>query len=193
MTRTISNLNRSPHWTGNKTDTPWYIQWSLSGQSTENTIPEMGFGTTLLSLGILILSAYSSIYAKVEDYGTENKTHLDIEHWMRNNGGASLQSPVTENWVSWLSSVFRKSPTYTVSSVQTFRARFHFPILRHDDTFLCVWCMCLSCLLVGYGTAKVAPYIQECHICVCVFLTFEPNFMWCTLYPETPCTEITWS
>ena len=84
---------------------------------------------------------------------------------MRNNGGTSLQSPVAENWVSWLSSVFRKSPTYTVSSVQNFCSRFHFPLLQHGVTFLCVWCMCLSCLLVGYDTAKVAPYIRKCLIC----------------------------
>lgn len=35
------------------------------------------------SVGLVVLSAYSSSYSKVEDYKIENKTHLDIKYQMR--------------------------------------------------------------------------------------------------------------
>ena len=49
----------------------------FSGQSTEDTIPDMEFGTKHLP----ILSACNiRIYSKVEDYEIENKTHVDTEY-----------------------------------------------------------------------------------------------------------------
>lgn len=64
------------------------------------------------SVGLVILSAYSSSYSKVEDYKIENKTHLDIEYQMRETNGDYLDfnfiwfpSPAAQNWVNWVLSI----------------------------------------------------------------------------------------
>ena len=52
----------------------------ISGQSTEDTIPDVG--TTLYMLSLL---ASIRIYSNVKDYKTENKTLVDTEY-ERENG-----------------------------------------------------------------------------------------------------------
>ena len=51
----------------------------FSGQSTEDTIRETGFGTSQYK-HIGTVAAYVSIYSMVEDYETENKTRVDTEY-----------------------------------------------------------------------------------------------------------------
>lgn len=66
MIRTISNLNRSPHWTETKM-THLGIFNDIFRAIDRGHNPGSGIWNNPSSLSILILSAYSSIYAKVED------------------------------------------------------------------------------------------------------------------------------
>ena len=90
------------------------------------------------------LTAYSSVYSKVEDYETEKKTCWH-QTQMKGNGGSldfnsiSLSSPmVDENWVSWhiiRCTIHLWKMLHTMfQSVQTFcngkfTEHFHVPII----------------------------------------------------------------
>ena len=69
----------------------------------------MGFEMTW-SCCLVILSAYRSIYLKVEDYEPQKQNNIDIEYWARKNDISLnfnfflLPSPTAENWESCLSS-----------------------------------------------------------------------------------------
>ena len=56
-------------------------------------------------MGLVVLSAYSSIYSKVGEYEMENKMHVYVKYQMKNYGGSIsfnlilLPSLVAKNWL----------------------------------------------------------------------------------------------
>ena len=71
----ILNLNRLPHWTETETAYLGKLITHIFQVTDRDLDPRNGIWNDLI--GLVILSAYSSIYSKW-NYKTENKMHTDI-------------------------------------------------------------------------------------------------------------------
>ena len=163
----------------------------FSGQSTEDTIPEMGFGTTLQAEAYSYcrhIAAFTRRW-KIKDPKTKRSWRLNTEWetmvephykvlWPRI--GLADYRLSSENLPHTLFQQFRIS--VPVSTFPYYSTMTHSFVSDACVLRVCSSAMTLPKLRLIFGSA----------LSVGVF-TFEPNFMWCTLYPETPCTEITWS
>ena len=124
------------------------------------------------------LLAYNiRIYSKVEDYATENKTHVNTQIRVRENGGSLdfnfislLNSAIDENWVCWhrlLQFILGKGCHLRCSELcklfvnGKFAKRFHFFYARIDLFSIFI------CLLYSLW-ATVGLLHHQFWLCVCV-------------------------
>ena len=161
----------------------WAINWGH----------DRGNGICNDSVGLVILSAYSSSYSKVEDYKIENKTHLDIEYQMRKKNGDCLDfnfiwfpSPAAKNWVNWVLSIcLWKIMLYmflwSFWNVCEWQIYQQFPLcyIIAWQHFLCDLCF-HPILLCECDSTSVASYnyLRESYL----DSLFKPNFRWHALY-----------
>ena len=177
-----SDWNRN--WTPSLTD-QWYLpdKW-------QRTWPRNRIWNN--HTGLVILSACSSIYSKVEDNKTENKTHVDIKYEWKNPQQQPqfqlhqvLQQTRTglahyicctvclENYA--LINVLISSNIFVNGK---FTEHFHSPLLLHHLNSFSRLTHVHHILLVSYDTPKlhlIKSYIQKRFICGFCF-TLKPNF-----------------
>ena len=153
--------------------TPWKLTSDIFQTVDRRINPRNGIWND----PVVILSARSSNYAKVEDYQTTKENARWCWMWVRENGSSlnfrsiSFPAPAAdENWVSWSSAalfcLLKMVPHVMCAccSIQfklfvsgRFTECFHRPVLWRAS-----WCPTHThpVLLVAYDTATVVPCVQ---------------------------------
>ena len=165
----VLNLNWLLHQTATKIAYHATLISDISQDSGQRTQSQYRIWNDFI--GLVILSLYSSIFLNVEDYKTENRTHIDVKCEWEKIAAASV-STSSHYPLLWHARIGGEwCWTYYSYQFKLF-GEWDYAFFLYQGTFLCVWHR--SFLLISYDTDIVCTlYLGVPYLLI---FQFEPVF-----------------